>query len=72
VTKIKAPKNASKGPAKTGAVDWLALVTKEPSVGIAQVYRVSTAGGVAPATCAGQPSVISIPYAAAYHFYGWM
>lgn len=49
---------------------WLALSAKEGSVGIEQVYRVVTAGGQAPATCAGAASVISVPYAAAYHFYG--
>ena len=72
VAKIKAPTNASKGPNGTGAVDWLDLAAKDGSVGFATVYRVSTAGGNPPASCAGQPSVVSIPYAAAYHFYGWM
>ncbi|KAH6674196.1 hypothetical protein B0J14DRAFT_562329 [Halenospora varia] len=66
---VKAPADASKGPAGTGAVDWLQLKAKAtyPSVGLGEVYRVETAGGVAtPCQAAG---VISVPYAAEYWFY---
>ncbi|KAH8588527.1 hypothetical protein B0O99DRAFT_555123 [Bisporella sp. PMI_857] len=69
---INAPLSSVKGPAGFGTVKWLALATKEESVGIATVYRVDTAGGNPPKTCENQPSVISIPYAAAYHFYGFI
>lgn len=68
----KAPANAPKGPAGTGAVDWLSLVAKtdyNPSVGLGQVYRVETAGGNPPAKCTST-AVISVQYAAEYWFYG--
>ena len=66
---IPAPANASKGPAGTGAVDWLQLQDKGGSVGLSEVYRVETSGGKAPATCAGQPAAFSIEYAAQYWLY---
>lgn len=67
--KIKAPKQANRGLEQTGAVDWLALVAKEGSVGLSEVFRVETAGGNPPVNCAGAGAVVSVPYAAAYHFY---
>jgi hypothetical protein len=70
VADIKAPSNALTGPAETGAVDWLALTSIEGSVGLTEVFRVATAGGNPPASCAGQQGVVSVPYSAAYHFYG--
>jgi hypothetical protein len=70
LAKIAAPKDASVGPDGTGAVAWLALSAKAGSVGLEEVYRVVTAGGNPPETCEGIDSVISIPYSAAYHFYG--
>ncbi|KAG9240443.1 hypothetical protein BJ878DRAFT_546244 [Calycina marina] len=68
-TKINAPETSSMGIDGTGSVAWLSLAAEAPSVGIAQVYRVLTAGGNAPPTCAGQAANISILYSAAYHFY---
>lgn len=67
---VKAPADASVGPAGTGAVDWLQLTAKPApyvSVGLALAYRVETAGGNAVAcTDAG---VITTEYAAEYWFY---
>jgi hypothetical protein len=68
---IAAPSSASKGPADTGAVDWLSLLAKvdyDPSIGLGQVYRVETAGGAAPATCPST-DVISVQYSAEYWFF---
>jgi hypothetical protein len=71
---IPAPKDASEGPAGTGAVDWLALVDngKGMSVGLGEVYRVVTAGGNPPSKCDGQYTgrVFSVQYSAEYWFYG--
>jgi hypothetical protein len=68
---IPAPSSASKGPADTGAVDWLDLgVNTSPlNRGLNQVYRVETAGGSAPATCLST-GVISVQYAAEYWCFG--
>lgn len=66
---IKAPATANKGPAGTGAVDWLSLDrnAKYTSVGLELVYRVVTAGGGTPAcTATGE---VEIQYAAEYWFY---
>jgi hypothetical protein len=68
---IKAPTHAPEGPTGAGAVDWLSLVAKpnyDPSIGLGQVYRVETAGGAAPATCAST-ALISVQYSAEYWFY---
>jgi len=58
----------------TAAVDWLALgeVQGMGSVGLKEVYRVDTAGGGAPETCAGvaEGGVVSVPYSASYQFFG--
>ncbi len=74
VADIKAPANASAGLAGTGAVDWLTLVAVDGmgSVGLSQVYRVDTAGGNPLTDCSGLAvgDVLSVPYSAAYHFYG--
>jgi hypothetical protein len=42
-------------------------------VGLSQVYRVDTAGGNPPTSCAGYTAgeVLSVPYSAGYHFYGY-
>nr|POF03464.1 hypothetical protein CFP56_72560 [Quercus suber] len=55
-----------------GAVAWLLLDLKDPSTDhpFKQVYRVNTAGGQPPATCAGRPASFEIQYAAEYWFYG--
>ena len=67
---IPAPTDADAGVLGTGAVDWLMLSDKGGSVGLSRVYRVLTAGGKAPATCAGQDSNINVQYTAQYWFYG--
>ncbi|KAF2157603.1 hypothetical protein K461DRAFT_289905 [Myriangium duriaei CBS 260.36] len=54
-----------------GAVPWLKL-TAAPGYGVQklmEVYRVQTAGGSAPKTCAGQDKNIYVPYSAEYWFY---
>jgi hypothetical protein len=66
---IKAPATANKGPAGTGAVDWLLLTAKAGygSVGLSLAYRVVTAGGEPPnCTVAG---TMTVQYAAEYWFY---
>jgi hypothetical protein len=67
---IEAPATANKGPAGTGAVDWLQLTSKAgyKSVGCSLVYRVVTAGGAAPVNCTVE-GVLTIQYAAEYWFY---
>lgn len=70
---VAAPTSACSGPDNTRAVDWLAL--GDAGLGLSfgdlsSVYRVETAGGMAPATCSGENGVITVPYAALYWFYG--
>jgi Protein of unknown function (DUF3455) len=67
---IKAPATANKGPAGTGAVDWLQLTAKTgyESVGLSLAYRVVTAGGE-PSNCTFA-GVMTVQYAAEYWFYG--
>lgn len=66
---VKAPSTANKGPAGTGAVDWLQLTRKASytSVGEQVVYRVETAGGVGPVCTDTKP--FSVQYAAEYWFF---
>lgn len=70
---IPAPADASAGPFDQGygAVDWKTLGDAGGSVGLKQVYRVETAGGKAPPSCAGVTEPIYIDYSALYWFYGW-
>ena len=68
VADIKAPATANKGPAGTGAVDWLQLTNKTGSVDLQMVYRVETAGGAAPVNCTST-ALISVQYAAEYWFF---
>jgi len=57
----------SPAPDAATAVPWLQLSRVDGSVGpIQSIYRLNTAGGVAPATCEGQPASISVQYAAQY------
>jgi len=67
---IAAPTTANRGPGGTGAVDWLQLLSKpkDKSVGLSLVYRVVTAGGAAPRSCAAE-GVVVVQYAAEYWFY---
>jgi hypothetical protein len=70
---VSAPSNASPGPGDAGAVPWLQLGDNGAGLsfgGLQYVYRVETAGGSAPATCANQDSTFQVPYAAEYWFYG--
>lgn len=54
-----------------GAVPWLKLVTRIGATeGLSEVYRVNTAGGMAPMTCAGMPAAFEVQYAAEYWFFG--
>jgi len=54
-----------------GAVPWLKLITKAGSTGnLQEVYRLNTAGGAAPATCAGiTGTTFEIQYSAEYWFW---
>ena len=48
-----------------GAVAWLKLITRSGATGnLEEVYRVNTAGGSPPATCAGMPAAFEVQYAA--------
>ena len=68
---IPAPADASAGPFDQGygAVDWKTLTDAGGSVGLKTVYRVETAGGKAPSSCAGVTAPIYIDYSALYWFY---
>jgi hypothetical protein len=65
--KMNAPKDASNGPNGLGSVQWLKLTRVDGD--FQEVYRVNTAGGVAPKTCEGVQGSISVDYAAEYWFY---
>ncbi|MCJ1369224.1 hypothetical protein MMC20_000434 [Loxospora ochrophaea] len=56
-----------------GAVPWLKLESQGPAAGtvgpVQEIYRVNTAGGQPPATCAGQPATLTVQYSAEYWFY---
>jgi hypothetical protein len=62
-----APKNAPKGSNGLGSVAWLKLVAIEGDY--QEVYRVSTAGGVAPKTCEGRQGNFEIEYSTLYYFW---
>ncbi|KAI0415348.1 hypothetical protein F5X98DRAFT_216865 [Xylaria grammica] len=65
-----APSDAPKGRQGEAAVPWLFLgANPDATGGIHDVYRVETAGGSAPATCAGQPASFQVQYAAEYWFF---
>ncbi|KAK9415558.1 hypothetical protein SUNI508_10398 [Seiridium unicorne] len=68
LSSVKAPAGADPGLLNTGAVDWLQLGDKGASVGLAQVYRVVTAGGNG-LSCDTAGQVFSVPYAAQYWYY---
>lgn len=54
-----------------GAIDWLYLIDNGDGItnGLKAVYRVETAGGVAPTSCDSVSTETTIPYAAEYWFY---
>jgi hypothetical protein len=61
--------SAQSAPNPAKDVPWLKLTAKTvDGCSIAEVYRVNTAGGVAPATCKDQPASFEVQYAASY----WM
>lgn len=62
-----APTNASPGTNGLGSVTWLKLIAIEGN--FKEVYRINTAGGVAPKTCEGITGDFTVPYAAEYWFY---
>lgn len=67
VVKSAAPSNASPGKNELGSVPWLKL--NAVSGDYKEVYRVHTAGGMAPKTCAGAQAAFSVEYSAQYWFY---
>ncbi|KIN01665.1 hypothetical protein OIDMADRAFT_18602 [Oidiodendron maius Zn] len=53
-----------------GAVPWLKLLTIDGATGnLEEIYRVNTAGGSPPKTCAGMPSAFEVQYSAEYWFF---
>lgn len=62
---LSAPPDAPKGREGEAAVTWLKLTTKPGATGgLQEVFRLQTAGGSAPATCAGMPASFEVQYAA--------
>ncbi|KAI9750226.1 MAG: hypothetical protein M1815_001918 [Lichina confinis] len=51
-----------------GAVAWLKLSDNGVNDGFQEVYRIHTAGGSPPPTCAGMPPSFEVQYAALYYF----
>ena len=73
---IAAPAGACPGADGEGAIDWLQLIdnglgfsTGTPLQG-GDVYRVETAGGLAPKTCANNTGELQVHYATLYFFFG--
>ncbi|KIW88160.1 uncharacterized protein Z519_11271 [Cladophialophora bantiana CBS 173.52] len=67
-----APANAVPGVSGigNGAVPWLYLTSRPTTESpIKAVYRLSTAGGQPPETCANMPAAFSVDYSAIYWFY---
>lgn len=73
VNATAAPTGATDGQFGTGhgSVAWLKLDMKTPGTdqGFQEVYRLNTAGGNPPASCAGSPAAFEVQYAAEYWFY---
>jgi hypothetical protein len=69
---VPAPPNAAKGQDGSAAVPWLQLQDNGAGLshGISEAYRVETAGGSAPASCASMPAAFQVQYSAQYWFYG--
>jgi hypothetical protein len=66
-TSVAAPAGAPVGQDEEGfgAVAWLKLLTRDGVTGnLKEVYRVNTAGGKPPPTCAGMPGTFEVEYAA--------
>jgi hypothetical protein len=69
---MPAPTSSCPGKSNEGAVPWLQLIDAGGSQGgVNTVYRLETAGGSAPATCAGvSKATFEVAYAAQYWLYG--
>jgi hypothetical protein len=62
---VAAPANAPKGQLGEKAVPWLKLTAKDGATGrLQEVFRVETAGGSSPSTCAGMPASFEVEYSA--------
>lgn len=64
---MPAPKGAvvGQGGEGLGAVAWLKLVANDgETTGLKEAYRVNTAGGMQPTTCAGMPATFQVEYSA--------
>jgi hypothetical protein len=60
-----APESACPGLTGEGTIKWLFLKDGGLSVGgVQEVYRVETAGGMAPQTCKGRPASFEVKYVA--------
>jgi hypothetical protein len=67
---LAAPADSAQGQGGELAVPWLKLLTRSGATGdLQEVYRLDTAGGSAPATCAGMPASFEVQYSATYWFY---
>lgn len=76
---LTAKKNATAAPSGSvlgqfnagyGAVPWLYLTTVTGTTdNFTAVYRVNTAGGAAPPTCAGLPAAFQVQYSGQYYIY---
>jgi hypothetical protein len=62
-----APTSSDKGKNGLGSVPWLKLTGTAGD--FKEVYRLNTAGGVAPKTCEGLDGTFEVQYAALYWFY---
>lgn len=72
VAQTPPPADAVRGPNNegNGAVDWLYLRTIDGTTcGYTSIYRVNTAGGKPPETCAGMPEEFTVDYSANYFMY---
>ncbi|KAJ5054585.1 uncharacterized protein L3040_000855 [Drepanopeziza brunnea f. sp. 'multigermtubi'] len=69
---VPAPADTTLGQGNVGfgTVPWLKLTTRDGATGgLEEVYRVNTAGGNPPPTCAGMPATFEVQYATEYWFY---
>lgn len=62
-----APEASPKGENGLGSVAWLKLNGVDGDY--KEIYRLQTAGGVAPKTCDGMPAFFVVQYAAEYWFW---
>jgi hypothetical protein len=70
---VPAPTTAPRGQGNETAVAWLKLLAKNGTTGhIQEVYRVETAGGNPPSTCAGMPASFQVQYSAQYVLPSWL